>query len=98
MRCDRAESALSVLMDEPGPAPHGLEEHVRGCLRCRAFEARAWRIREAVRLELAPPVPDLVPAIMDRAREGAPGGGRARRPSGTRRAVALALAAGLVTG
>ena len=98
MRCDRAEGALSALMDEPGPAPQGLEEHVRSCPRCRGFEARSWRVREAVRLELAPPVPDLVPAIMDRVREGASGGGRAGRRPGVRRALALALAAGLVAG
>src|SRR2546426_5297526 len=41
-----------------------VERHVAGCTSCAAFEAGAWKLREAARFEVAPAVPDLVDSIM----------------------------------
>jgi hypothetical protein len=106
MRCEQAELAISVAMDEPSAQPSGdVDEHVRGCARCRAFGRGAWRLRESARFEVAPPVPDLVPAIMARVRADAPVvrsfGPRPARPRQTgpaRRLAVGALVAGLVVG
>lgn len=67
MNCDRARRALSERMDGEHLSRHAaaaLEAHLRACAACRAFEARAWHLRERVRLAPAPTVPDLVEAIM----------------------------------
>jgi Putative zinc-finger len=76
MRCDQVERLLSSAMDEPlaRPLPEAVRAHAETCTRCRAFEQGAWRIRKTTRLQVAPPVPDLAPAIMERiAAEGARG-------------------------
>src|SRR2546426_1012243 len=91
-----------------------VERHVAGCTVCAAFEAGAWKLREAARFEVAPAVPDLVDSIMAsverETQERAPvrlrllpgAGGRARRPLLPGRIrlapVAAALAVGLVAG
>jgi hypothetical protein len=115
VRCDVAQPALSVAMDERTPPPAEVEAHAAECDACAAFRAGAWRLRGAVRLEVAPPVPDLLPGIMARVRAASVGHRRGQgvwtrrrraavpRPTPTtggakRRAVALALVAGLVVG
>ena len=64
MRCDAAQQAISTAMDEQATLPSDVDEHRRTCPICAQFDAGAWRIREVARFEVAPPVPDLVPAIM----------------------------------
>jgi hypothetical protein len=69
VRCDTAQEAISAAMDERAPVDPDTERHLDTCPRCTRFATGAWRIREAARFELAPPVPDVVPAIMARIRE-----------------------------
>src|SRR5207247_9693828 len=51
-----------------GARPRGGEagDHARTCATCRAFTEGAWGLRRAFRLEVAPSVPDLTGAIMER--------------------------------
>src|SRR5712691_10104897 len=58
-------------MDDVDLLPAAVERHVQGGPACSDFRGGAWRIREAARFEPAPPVPNLVPAIMARVREEA---------------------------
>jgi len=69
VRCEHAELELSARLDGAGDRrlDDELAEHVSACPSCRAFDEGARRIRHAVRLRTAPPVPDLVDAIVDRA-------------------------------
>jgi hypothetical protein len=69
VRCDAAQQAISSAMDERTPVDPEAERHRETCPLCSRFMAGAWRIRDAARFELAPPVPDMVPAIMERVRE-----------------------------
>jgi hypothetical protein len=69
VRCDAAQGVISSAMDERFPVDPETERHVEACRFCSKFASGAWRIRDAARFELAPPVPDMVPAIMDRVRE-----------------------------
>lgn len=67
MVCDRAQRAISARMDgDPRDLHHrlDLEEHVATCERCHAFAASAGRVRAAVRIGPAEPVPDLVSSIV----------------------------------
>ncbi len=76
MNCDRARRALSARMDGEHLSRHAtgaLEAHLAACAACRAFEARAWSLRERVRLAPAPAVPDLVEPIMAAVRAEARG-------------------------
>jgi hypothetical protein len=70
VRCDAAQGLVSSAMDERFPVDPETERHVETCRACSRFAAGAWRIRDAARFEVAPPVPDMVPAIMERVREG----------------------------
>jgi Putative zinc-finger len=96
VRCEAAERALSERLDDVLDRRRGsdLEAHLGTCPRCRAFERRARRVRELARLRPAAPVPDLVPAIMDRVRREAPTPLRPPLPEWTR--YAAAFAAGVV--
>jgi outer membrane lipoprotein-sorting protein len=113
--CERTRRAISERMDGERLSTRltaAVEHHVGGCPACAAFEAGAWKLREAARFEVAPAVPDLVDSIMasvQRERqEWVPArlrllpGGRARRPLLPGRIrlapVAAALAVGLVAG
>ena len=115
MDCDRARRAISERMDGERLSPRlttAVERHVAGCTACAAFEAGAWKLREAARFEVAPAVPDLVNSIMAsverETQERRPvrlrllPGGRTRRPLLPGRIrlapVAAALAVGLVAG
>lgn len=99
MKCEAVQAVLSEAMDGPAGAEGEAAEHAASCWRCRSFRRGAWRVRELVRFEVAPTVPDLAPAIMAAVREESAGGGsRPLRAPGATRAVALALAAGLVVG
>ena len=74
MRCEHVQQLVSAGMDDlvARSLPDEVRDHARSCPACRAFATGAWRIRRASRLELAPAVPDLAPAIMERiAAEGA---------------------------
>ena len=109
-----AERLISERLDgerlSPRQAP-ALEGHLQTCASCRAFERWAYRLREEVRFEVAPAVPDLVEPIMasiaaeatrgrPRLRLGrTPRGPQPRRALLPRLAPALAgLLAGLVAG
>ena len=115
MDCERARRAISERMDGERLSPRltaAVERHLANCAACAAFEAGAWKLREAARFEVAPAVPDLVDSIMASVeremQERAPirlrllPGGHARRRllSGRIRLapVAAALAVGLVAG
>ncbi|HEX2029782.1 MAG TPA: hypothetical protein VHL78_00060 [Actinomycetota bacterium] len=100
MRCEVAERELSARLDDAGDRrlDRSLEEHVASCPRCRAFAAGARRLRDAGRLRLAEPVPDLVPQIMAAVRGEArarprPGRSIAAAPGWTRYAAAFVAAA-----
>ncbi|HEY1332362.1 MAG TPA: hypothetical protein VGH10_12940 [Actinomycetota bacterium] len=106
MRCEAAELALSIAMDESLRPAADVDEHVRDCPRCRAFSSGAWRVRERVRVGVAPSVPDLVPSIMAAVREQVPPRLRPHRGArrqqngrtGWRSAVAVAAAVGVIAG
>jgi hypothetical protein len=100
VRCDVAQRAIGEAMDDRKAVPALVETHRRGCRACTAFALGAWRVRELSRFEVAPPVPDLVPAIMtqieaetDTRRSPFP-----LRAPRRRRVAAMALAAGLIVG
>jgi hypothetical protein len=70
VRCDTAQGALSESMDTIVPVPPEVEAHRSSCPVCTRFEEGAARIREMTRFEaLAPPVPDVASAVMQRVRE-----------------------------
>src|SRR5438046_6971896 len=64
-------------MDDRGAAAGEAEAHASSGPVCAPFQRGAWRLRELTRFEVAPEVPDLVPAIMAQVRAEA---GRRRRP------------------
>ena len=69
MNCERAQAALSARMDGERTADRFasvVDEHAVGCPSCRTFEAGAVRVRTAVRIRPAEPIPDLVGPIMAR--------------------------------
>lgn len=107
MRCQAAESLVSRLMDEEGLRPSDLDAHLAACAPCRTFGESALRIREVVRLDVAPPVPDLRTRIMERVRDDV-AAERGRGPShghgsrsgrrGTARIAMVGLVAGIALG
>lgn len=78
---EHAERLISERVDGeriPQKQLVALEHHLEACAECRAFERGAYRLREAVRFEIAPAVPDLVEPIMVAVEAEAEAG--ARRP------------------
>jgi hypothetical protein len=106
VRCDAAQRVVSSAMDERFPVDPETERHVESCRACTRFATGSWRIRDAARFELAPPVPDMVPAIMDRVRaeeaDRLLGWGPQPNPALTwlnrRKVTIAAAAAGLILG
>lgn len=75
MNCERARPVLSARMDgERVDAREALAAlaHASTCGRCTAFSERAARVRSAVRIRPAGPVPDLVGSIMSSVATEAP--------------------------
>ena len=67
MRCERCRRLVSLRMDGEHLSSHQLqamERHLASCPDCRAFEERAHRLRAAVRIRPAEPVPELVGRVM----------------------------------
>jgi hypothetical protein len=67
VNCDAAQLVLSARMDGDRVAARqaaAAVAHAETCTRCRAFGERSARIRSAVRIRPAEPVPDLVEPIM----------------------------------
>ncbi|MCD6022358.1 MAG: hypothetical protein K0R20_2068 [Actinomycetia bacterium] len=108
MNCDAAQLVLSARMDGDRVAARqaaAAKAHAETCTRCRTFGERSARIRSAVRIRAAEPVPDLVEPIMaavarERVRPTVPllderriRPRRTRRPRHRRRATSLAPAA-----
>jgi outer membrane lipoprotein-sorting protein len=69
VNCDRAQAVLSDRLDGERSLERvgaAVDEHTATCPRCRAFQARALRVRTSVRVAPAEHVPDLVGPIMTR--------------------------------
>ncbi len=84
MRCEDCREALSARLDGEAE-PVSPDAHLASCADCRAWFAGADRLRRAMLLRPAPPVPDLTAAILE----------RTPAPSGERwgRRIALAVVA-----
>jgi hypothetical protein len=115
VNCDAVQLVLCARMDGDRVAARqaaAAVAHAETCTRCRTFGERSARIRSAVRIRAAEPVPDLVEPIMaavarERVRPTVPlldeRRARRRRPRHRRRPATLAPAAaaavaGLVLG
>ena len=107
MNCHRAQAAISERMDGehlPAGVSASVEAHLEGCIDCRAFAERAARVRTAVRIRPAEPIPDLVAPIMAEVARTSPSRMPPlprRRPVGRPRPmapVAAALAIGVMAG
>jgi predicted anti-sigma-YlaC factor YlaD len=66
MPCDTFRDSISArLDDEPlGMPARALEDHLAGCAACAAWADRAAVVTRRARLAPAPPVPDLVGAVL----------------------------------
>jgi hypothetical protein len=67
MNHEQAQLVLSSRMDGERVVAHEADAataHAAGCSECRAFADRSARVRSAVRIRPAEPVPDLVDGIM----------------------------------
>ncbi|MGW3961863.1 zf-HC2 domain-containing protein [Amycolatopsis sp. NPDC005003] len=84
MRCEECREALSARLDGEAE-PVSPDEHLTSCAACREWLEGAERLRRAMLLRPAPPVPDLTAAILE----------RTPAPSGERwgRRIALAVVA-----
>ncbi|WP_233226107.1 zf-HC2 domain-containing protein [Amycolatopsis sp. CA-126428] len=65
MRCEECREALSARLDGEAE-PASPDEHLASCAACREWFAGADRLRRAMLLRPAPPVPDLTAAILER--------------------------------
>lgn len=95
LRCDDVRRELSARMDgEIDTATDRLlEEHLAGCTECRRHEAALRQVKRAVRLQVAPDVPDLTARIMDAV---APHQPRRRRAEVWRVRARIALVAAVI--
>lgn len=84
MRCEECREALSARLDGEAE-PASPDEHLASCAECRDWFAGAERLRRAMLLRPAPPVPDLTAVILERT--PAPSG------DGWGRRIALAVVA-----
>jgi predicted anti-sigma-YlaC factor YlaD len=66
MSCMQIRDALSARLDgeDPGVDEAALYGHLAGCAKCRAFAHDADALHRRVRLEPAPAIPDLAPAVL----------------------------------
>lgn len=66
MSCTQIRDALSARLDgeDPGVDEAALYSHLAGCGECRAFAHEAEELHRVVRLEPAPAIPDLAPAVL----------------------------------
>ncbi|WP_410672553.1 hypothetical protein [Amycolatopsis sp. cmx-4-68] len=65
VRCEECREGLSARLDgEAEPVP--VDRHLESCAACREWFAEAGRLRRAMLLRPAPPVPDLTAAILER--------------------------------
>lgn len=69
MECAAVREALSARLDgEVGPVDAGaVEQHLGGCPACTRWLHEVEALHRAVRVRPAEPVPDLAPAILERA-------------------------------
>ncbi|WP_370961790.1 hypothetical protein [Amycolatopsis sp. cg9] len=65
MRCEDCREALSARLDGESE-PVSPDEHLASCAACQEWFAGADRLRRAMLLRPAPPVPDLTAAILER--------------------------------
>ncbi|MEV6825878.1 hypothetical protein [Amycolatopsis sp. NPDC051102] len=65
MRCEDCREALSARLDGEAE-PVSPDEHLASCVACQEWFAGAERLRRAMLLRPAPPVPDLTAAILER--------------------------------
>jgi predicted anti-sigma-YlaC factor YlaD len=95
MRCRAAREAVSALLDgEPIEQDRDLDRHLAACPGCRTWASTARSVHRSLRLEIAPEVPDLTPAIVSEPPVPFRAGRRGRRLLLLLRA-ALAVSAGL---
>jgi hypothetical protein len=67
VRCEVAQRSLSAAMDGAASVSPQVDTHRRSCAACTRFEEGAWRVRGLVRFDSSiPPVPYVVPAVMQR--------------------------------
>ncbi|MEA2580098.1 MAG: hypothetical protein QOE83_990 [Actinomycetota bacterium] len=109
---ERTQGALSERMDGEylaAGAANEAETHLASCSACRSFSDRSARVRTAVRIRPAEPIPDLTEPIMAAIEDASGNRGFRRPPRGrwlqgpklTRRRlgpIAAALVVGLVAG
>lgn len=70
MECSIARELISVDLDGEASSQETelLRAHLEGCRECHSLEAQLSRIHRAVRIRVAEPVPDMVPAVLAAAR------------------------------
>lgn len=66
MSCQQIRSAISALQDgeDPGVSESALARHVAACRSCQSYAEQVKRLHREMRVQPAPRVPDLTPAIL----------------------------------
>jgi predicted anti-sigma-YlaC factor YlaD len=66
--CATCRDAVSATLDgeAPGVPLRRVDEHLASCAGCRIWSERAAEVTRRARLTLAPPVPDVTVAVLDR--------------------------------